>query len=171
MVVAAKESRPHVTVACKVAVGWMDLRIFEEIEVKENTQTGPRLVKQWRATGHAIRIRGTAYPRGEPPEGFPEKPQMILGYALTPGVHRDLWEAYEKQNARSPLILNKMIIAFESDADIRAVGKEQSAVLSGLEPIQRVKKDLVDTRIVRPTNGAISAIEPDAARMASRASG
>lgn len=155
----ARASRPFVNVFCKVSVAWMDLRIFEPVEVHENTQTGPRKVTEWRATGEMIRIRGTAYPRGEPPEGYPEKPRMVMGYAVTEGVRRDLYEAWRAQNEKSPLVKNRMVVAFEKIEEGTAFAKEVTDERSGLEPIQRNKKQLDDPRIPKSSNGAVSNLQ------------
>ena len=69
-----------VTVACKVGVPWIDFQACVSSIEKENTQTGPRDIIVWHKMGPVVRIRGTAYPRGDLPEGYPEKPVMILGY-------------------------------------------------------------------------------------------
>ena len=155
-----KSSSTYVTVACKIGLPWIDFEVCEEREISENTQTGPRTIKQWARTGKAVRIRGTAYPRGEAPEGFPQKPQLVLGYALTPNVRRDIWEAIEKQHAKAPYFMSGMIYAFASPDDIKARAKDYDGELSGLEPIQRDKNDITDKRMPRSINGGVSNIAP-----------
>src|ERR1700675_3155789 len=93
-------SSKFVTVACKIGVPWIDYEVCELTEIDENTQTGSRKVKIWIRTGVIARIRGTAYPRGEPPEGFPEKPRFVLGYALTPNILRSVWEQIVEQRQK-----------------------------------------------------------------------
>lgn len=153
-------SSSTVTVACKVAVAWIDLELCEERTVSENTQTGPRDIKVWARTGRMVRIRGTAYPRGEPPEGFPDKPSMASGCALTAGVPRDFWEQWSHQHRLSPLIKNGMIFADENLAEVKAIAAEQKGKLSGLEPVARNKDGITDPRIPRSSNKAISEIAP-----------
>jgi hypothetical protein len=164
----SKTSRPYVAVFCKVAVAWLDLRICVEREVSENTQTGSRLVKQWSPTGEVIRIRGTAYPRGQQPDGFPDKPRIVMGYAVTENVPRKLYDAWRAQNNEAPYVRSGMIVAFESLDDGAAYAKEHDAERSGLEPIQRFQKTLDDPRIPRPSTGSISHLAPDGERMAGR---
>ena len=149
-----------VTVACKIGLPWIDFEVCEEKTIMENTQTGAREVKQYFRTGKVVRIRGTAYPRGEPPEGFPEKPRMLLGYALTPGVDRATWETIAKQHERAAYFTSGMIRAFASEADIKSYAGDYVKELSGLEPVQRTKDDITDARIPRSVNGAVSTVAP-----------
>jgi hypothetical protein len=128
-----------VTVACKIGVPWIDFQVCTSEIVKENTQTGPRDVIEWQKTGRVIRIRGTAYPRGEAPEGFPDKPTMIAGCALTHNVPRAEWEEIAKQHAKAPYFENNLIFAYERIEDVQAKAKEHASELSGLEPLQRAK--------------------------------
>ena len=155
-----KSTSATVTVACKIGLPWIDFEVCEPKTVRENTQTGSREVEQWFRTGKVVRVRGTAYPRGEAPEGFPEKPRMLLGYALTPNVRRDVWEQIAKQHAKAPYFMSGMVRAFASDADIKAYASDFEKNLSGLEPVQRTKDAIFDERIPRSVNGQISTIAP-----------
>lgn len=155
-----QKSATHVTVACKIGLPWIDFEVCEEREISENTQTGPRPIKQWFRTGKVVRIRGTAYPRGEAPEGFPSKPEMIVGYALTRNVSSDIWDAIKKQHEKAPYFTSGMIFDFNRDEDIKAKAREHSKELSGLEPIQRDKNDITDARMPRSINGAVSNVAP-----------
>jgi hypothetical protein len=160
-----------VTVLCKIALPWIDLQCCEMREVQENTQTGPRAIQQGFRVGDVVRIRGTAYPRGEAPEGYPEKPEIMFGYAVTRGVSRKFWEEWKEQHKKAPYILNNMIIAFGTDMDCQAAAKENTGRVSGLEPIQRNKTGITDTRMPKSSNPAIEELQPDAARMTSRRTG
>ena len=156
-----KSTQSHVTVACKIAVAWFDLRICEPKEISENTQTGARKVTQWFPTGEVIRVRGTAYPRGEAPEGFPERPEMLMGYALTRGIPKDKWDKYLEANAKAPFIKSGMLRAFESTDQLKGYAEEHKDEMSGLEPIQRKKKQITDPRVPKSTNGAVMDLQPD----------
>ena len=149
-----------VTVACKIGLPWIDFEVCEPRTVMENTQTGAREVKQYFRTGKIVRVRGTAYPRGEAPEGYPEKPQLVVGYALTRNVPREVWETIAEQHSKAPYFTSGMIRAFASEADVRSYAKDYEAELSGLEPVQRSKDELTDARIPRSVNGAVSAVAP-----------
>ena len=155
--VEARAASGHVTVACKLGIAWLDLQISEEREVMENTQTGPRPVKQYAPVGPIVRIRGTAYPRGEVPEGFPERPRIVAGYALTPNVPREFWDRWVKQHAKAPYVVSGMVCAFESLDDVKAKGREMEGIMSGLEPLVRGKEDgqdiIVDPRVPRGISG------------------
>lgn len=153
-------SSPTVTIACKIGVPWIDAELCEPREIQENTQTGPRPVTQWFRTGKKFRIRGTAYPRGEAPEGFPAKPEIVAGYALTRDIPRALWEEWAKQHARAPYVASGMIFAFDRIEDIKARASEMTAELSGLEPIARSKDAITDPRLSRSNVNGVSSISP-----------
>lgn len=156
------ETRPSsggakVTVACKLGVGWFQLQLCEEQIVDEQTQTGVRPVKKWARTGNIIRVRGTAYPRGTPPEGFPERPKMVGGAALTPGISKDFWDAWVAQNRLNPVVVNGLIYAHEIEANVEAWAKERAGQLSGLEPIN--PKD--DKRMPKSTRADIEDVQTE----------
>ena len=156
-------SSSHVTVACKIGVAWLDLQLCEERDISENTQTGPRTIKQWIKTGKVVRIRGTAYPRGQAPDGFPDKPEMAEGYALTPGIPRDFWEKWVEQNRRSPMVESGMLFAHGSAVDVKAHAVDHRTDVSGIDPIQREKVNGVDTitdpRMARSTNQNVVGVQ------------
>lgn len=153
-------AREVVTIACKIGVAWFDLEICKEQIVSENTQTGPRDIKQWARTGQVIRVRGTAYPRGEPPEGFPARPEMVAGCALTHNVDKSLWDAWVKQHAKAPYVESGMIFAYTAASDVKERAAELKNEVSGLEPVQRTKSEIKDVRLPRATNKGVSDVEP-----------
>ena len=155
-----KSRSTYVTIACKIGLPWIDLQVCEEREVSENTQTGPRTIKQLAKTCTIVSILGTAYPACIVPEGFPDRPQMVLGYALTPNVPRDFWEIWSKQHAKSPYVASGMMFAFDRIEDIKARAADHKGDISGLEPIQRDKAGLADPRISRSVNGNVSNVAP-----------
>ena len=155
-----RSTAKYVTVACKIGVPWIDFEVFRKIMVMENTQTGAREVPQYIRTGKVARVRGTAYPRGEPPEGFPERPQMVLGYALTPNILKETWDAIVEQREKDPIFVNEMVYAFDRMEDIKSRAKDHIDRLSGLEPIQRTKDEITDKRIPKSLNSGISAVQP-----------
>lgn len=153
-------SSKYVTVACKIGVPWIDYEVCELTEIDENTQTGSRKTKMWIRTGEIARIRGTAYPRGEPPEGFPDKPRFVLGYALTPNILRATWEKIVEQRVKAPEFKSGMVFAFERDEDIKSKAKDLEKQLSGLEPLQRTKDEITDKRVPKSINSGISPVQP-----------
>ena len=157
------KSSSHVTVACKIGVAWLDLQLCEERDIYENTQTGPRQIKQWVKTGQIIRVRGTAYPRGQAPDGFPDKPEMSEGYALTPNVPREFWEQWVAQNKRAPYVQSGMLFAHGAVGDIKSHAADHRTDLSGIEPIKREKVDgtdtITDSRMARSTNQNVVGVQ------------
>lgn len=144
-----------VVVACKLGVAWFDLQGFEKKTVTENTQVGPRTIEQFVRLPDVVRIRGTAYPRGTPPTGYPERPEMYEGYALTRGVDRDFFERWMELNKKAPYVVNGLIFGGTED-QVRGHARELRGRLSGLEPLD---PDAKDARIPKPTNAAVSVLE------------
>jgi hypothetical protein len=159
------KARETVIVACKVGLAYIDLRLFRQERVQENTQTGPREITEYRATGNQVRIRGTAYPRGTPPAGFPSPPIMADGAALTPNVDKDFFDTWLEQNKLSPLVTNRLIFAHKNIADVRAEAKEVRDIRSGLEPLNPDKSGR-DPRMPRSTNASITNVETEDERAA-----
>lgn len=150
-----------VVVACKIGVAYIDLQLSKLEEVQENTQTGPRTVRQARRVGQVVRIRGTAYPRGTPPEGFPEKPKIVDGAALTYGVDKDFWDEWAKQNELNPIVKNRMIFAGAED-QVAGIAREVKDVVSGFDPVD----PRGDARMPKSQNAAVSNIETEESRRA-----
>jgi hypothetical protein len=105
--------------------------------------------------GPIVRINGTAYPRGQPPEGFRDRPTMIGGYALTFGVDRAWWEKWADQNKDAPFVANGLVFAVKDRADVMARAKgELQGVTSGLDPVVPPKDgQTTDPRMPRPIKG------------------
>lgn len=155
--VAPRRAGAKVTVACKIGVAWLEMQLQEKRRINENTQTGVKEVDIWVKTGNVIRVRGTAYPRGTPPTGFAPPPEMFLGAALTRNIDKDFWDAWVEQNKRNPIVVNRMIFAYEDIEDVRAMSRETESMLSGLEPLNPVTSQ--DARIPKPTNKSVSRLE------------
>jgi hypothetical protein len=124
-----------VTVACKVPVVGLDLEMCRETEFREEVNGAVRDRKRWDRTGQVIRVRGTGYPAGTPPVGYPSRPEMAGDYALTRGVDRDFWVEWRKQNAKNPLVINGLLIAHEDMDRVVGEAKELREVPTGLGPI------------------------------------
>lgn len=112
-------------------------------------------------TGPVVVINGTAFPNADVPEGM-ERPQMIGGYALTPGVDREWWEQWIEQNKEAPFVKNNLVFAHETNDAIRGEAREHAKVDSMLGPIKHGKdKDgnptVTDTRMPKKM-GAASAL-------------
>ena len=87
-------------------------------------------------TGPVVVIRGTAYPNGEVPEGMPERPRMVAGYALTPGVDEDWWNTWVEQNAEFPAVKAGLVFAFPKMDAIIGCAKEHRDLDSNLGPLR-----------------------------------
>jgi hypothetical protein len=133
-----KASGAKVIIGCKIPVPWIDLSLSHLIDKEISTPTGTQVRKEGVRTGEFIRIRGTSYPRaGAVPEGFPQKPMMVDGAALTPNVDEDKWLFWlEKSGGKqSPMYKSGMIFAYGTLADVRAHAAEIRDLLTGLEPL------------------------------------
>lgn len=150
-----------VTIACKLGIAWVDLQLSLMVEKEQQTQTGIRMVKEAVRTGRIVRIRGTAYPRGTTPDGFPARPVIIGGAAMNPGVDKDFWDEWKDQNRLNPLVINGMIFAHESEEQVFGRAREEVSNVSGLEPIN--PRD--DARMPRSTRrGELDDIETEEGR-------
>jgi hypothetical protein len=164
-----------VTVACKVELGVI-LHVDDLQERTVETQSGSRVIKEYRRGSERVHILGPAYPRGQPPEGFPEKAPTVGGFALTYGVEKDFWDNWWMDNADprckpedmehvngcrcTMIVRNRLIFAYEAAADTKAAAVEAKDVRSGLEPLRADG----DYRSPRPLAG-ISQIKPTTASL------
>ncbi|GAN72115.1 hypothetical protein ASY01nite_14010 [Acetobacter syzygii] len=60
--------------------------------------------------------------------------RVIGGYGLT-SVPSDLWDAWSKAHAETPLIKRRIVFAEATTAKAEGRAKEQEAVKTGLEPL------------------------------------
>jgi hypothetical protein len=162
-VVKPSSSGGKVVVGCKLGIAYYDIYLCKQEEVYENTQTGPRLIKQYKPVLEStVRLRGTAYPRGTPPDGFPDKPVIVEGAALNFDVDEDFWNAWVEQNKLNPMVQNRMIYAHATIDGAKAIARELKDQQSGLEPIN--PKSKTDPRMPKSTNAAISNVETEESR-------
>jgi hypothetical protein len=159
--VHVEKKSPVVTVACKIPNG-LSLQLFRKVEVPEPVQGGGiRVVPRHDRIGDMVQIRGTAYPRGNPPPGMPPRPIMAGGYALTPNVPADFWDAWLEQNKEADYVKNKMIFAYGDRAKTIGVARDNRELRSGLEPVNMTN----DPRQIKPRPGVdIITTAPELAR-------
>lgn len=81
--------------------------------------------------GRRVTVKGNAHQFGIAPPG-----QASGGYALTPGVSKDFWEAWLKIHGESDVVRKGLIFSSTRTIDARARGTEQAAVRSGFEGIE-----------------------------------
>ncbi len=118
-----------VVVACKLPGGLM-IHADKMVRTTELTMTGTREVdKAMRASGF-VRLNGSAVPYGFIPKWLIEN-----GYGFTPGVSREIWDAWQKSNANSPMWLNGLVAAFHDEDSARAWAKENASRRTGMEPM------------------------------------
>lgn len=146
-----------VVVGCKLGIAYYDLQLQKPEEKFEQNMSGGRKVTEWTRLGGVIRIRGTAYPRGTPPKGFPAPPMVVDGAALNFGIDQDFMEEWLKQNKLNPVVMNGMVfIAKDIDA-AQGIARDAVKVLSGLDPVNPEG----DPRLPRSTRrGEVSELEP-----------
>lgn len=124
-----------VTVACKLGLAYLDIQHSHIVNKFEQNMQGGKQIREAERVGQVVRLRGTAYPRGTPPKGFPPPPEIVGGAALNRGIDKDWFDAWLEQNKLNPIVQNKMVFAHESDDHVRGEAAELSAFLSGLEPV------------------------------------
>lgn len=144
-----------VTVASKLPMRLrLQLEEFHEVRLPDG-RGGYVIETNARKVGPVVVINGTAYPRGEPPEGFRDRPEMLQGFALTPGVPREFWERWVKQKAGFPPLESGLLFAHESRADVAAEARGMRDTRSDLDPMQVGKAGaaIKDPRLPRPISG------------------
>jgi hypothetical protein len=136
---AAASSGETVTVACKMPNGLI-LRLFRmEDKTIPVAGGGHQTVKQSVATGDEFQVNGPALDLVRlQREGAPDF-AIAGGYALTPGIPKDFWDEWLRQNERAQYVQNKIIFAYEKPESARAAAIEHKGVRTGLEPIDPEK--------------------------------
>jgi hypothetical protein len=100
-----------VTVGCKLPHGLM-------LDITEEGKAGRR-----------FRIKGS------------NSAGIIGGFGLTPGVPKDLWDAWHKKHEQLEFVRNGLVFAYDKTGDASARAKEVGGDLSsGLDPIDPNKK-------------------------------
>lgn len=124
-----------VVVGCKLGVAYYDIQLMKMDEKFEQNMQGGRTVTEATRVGKLVRLRGTAYPRGTPPEGFPPAPLIVDGAALNFGVDRHFMETWVEQNKLNPVVMNKMVFVCKDIDAAQGVAKDLAKLPSGLEPV------------------------------------
>ena len=120
---SSANSTKTVTVGCKLPNG-----IFIELipEAVPGVFTPPPAGKRIKLKGsngvrNDLSVRGLAQP--------------VFPYGITSGVSAELWEAWLKRNADSPLVTGGFIFALAKERDALAEAKERETERTGLEPL------------------------------------
>lgn len=147
-------SRPAdtITVASKMPNGLV-LRLFRMEEFAEPVMGGGQRQSQ-RAiqTGDEYTLNGTAFSIERALRGDLPRHQIAGGFALTPGIPRDFWEQWLKQNEKSDMVRNGLIFAQASEQRARDAALEKEGLRSGLEPLDPDRLPADVRRIKRDTN-------------------
>lgn len=119
-----------VTVACKLPHG-LQLQLQTKTNVKIVTRDGGQQdAVQWAKDGVTYTVHGTAIAKGEIP-----RYKMVAGYALTPGIPKNFWDAWWDQNQSAPYCKQNLIFAYESLDRVRGTAKDNREVRTGQEPL------------------------------------
>jgi hypothetical protein len=120
-----------ITVGCKLPNGFV-IQAYQEDEYPEPVMGGgTRMQKRFIPVGKAIKLNGNRQPFGVIPEYL-----IQGGYALTPGVDKDVWDSWYKHFKESDLIKNHLIVAHEK-GDTIGMAKAHKATTSGFEPLKQ----------------------------------
>lgn len=131
-----KRSGDKITVACKLPSGLL-LRLCRMEDSSEQSPMGIKTIKVARWYGDQVRINGVAARTNPAPNDSAFA--QTGGYALTPGVDREFFEEWLRQNADAEVVRNEIIFAHGSDADVRRHTRDNEKVRSGMEPIDPEK--------------------------------
>lgn len=126
-----------VTVACKLPHGLV-LRLMNKTTVPEGQRDGgTKNVPKWvpRPQSPTITLKGylDKYQPGLPPAA------RGSSYALTPGIDKDFFDEWLKQNHDLDAVVNGLVFADEKLDAVEAMTREMADVRSGLEPIDPSK--------------------------------
>jgi len=105
--------------------------------------------------GESVLCNGIATPRSMDGE-VQTRHRIVMGYAVTEGVSKDLWDAWLAVNRKSPVVLNHCIFASEKSGYGDGEAKEHRNAVTGLEPF----KQEGDPRRPRP-RANMSDVGPD----------
>ena len=155
-------AREVVTVWFKEHIAWLDLQHERPREIMENGLQGPQKRKVFYKEGPVIRIRGLAYPVGQVPEGFGDKPLVINGYALTPNIDKAWWDTWLEQHQDYPAVKNGFLFATPSRSEGQAIARDHEGGRPQFSPIDPRN----DHRTPRPATPDMSplAMEDERAR-------
>jgi hypothetical protein len=120
-----------VTVASKLPFG-LTIQACEMVDTWNNEEK--RLVPVARRLPRTFIVHGI-----ENPMKIPRRDSSAVmrdGYALTPNVPADLWNAWFKDNRESDIIVNHVVFAMPKFADAEVEAKNNAKMArSGLEPL------------------------------------
>lgn len=107
-------------------------------------------------TGAVYVIRGTGYPVGQPPKGYPKLPDSVeeSGYTLTPNIPADWFAEWLRQNAETDMVRNKLVMASGDRDRLADETIEHAKTDSGLGPLNPEG----DKRDPKPMNSSMTGV-------------
>lgn len=155
-----KKSGEKVTVACKLPHG-MRLRLFKMVDGVENVAGNTmRTVQRPLQVGPDVVIGGVAVE-------FGKEKTLTAGFALTPGVDKEFFDEWMRQNREHDAVKNHLIFAASTRDAVEGQAGEHRKQKTGLEPLDMslTKKGerlvAVDERLPRSNNPNLSPIAAD----------
>ena len=121
-----------VTVACKLPNGLV-LRTHRMVPHREPAPGGVQETTIAMADSREYEVKGNASPYGSAPSG--QVIGGVIGYALTPNIPKDFWDAWFEQNKHSDIVKNGLIFAHVNGNKTADQAREQVKVRSGFEGI------------------------------------
>jgi hypothetical protein len=117
-----------VAVACKLPHGLV-MRVFDMVETQEPVMGGGyRAIKVARERAKRVTLEGWSHPQNMAPNS-----QIVGGFALTPNVDKEFWDAWLAQNAELDAVRNGLIFAHEKTMSLEAEARDKTTLKSGLE--------------------------------------
>lgn len=151
---------PSVPRARKPEYATIGSKLPMHLELQLCTATTARVTGQFGATtetvhvktGPVYAVRGTGYPAGTIPKGFPRPPYINdAGFAVTKNIPFEFAEQWFRQNKDTDMVKNGLIM-FEADIDSLAdMSSDFAKVDSGLGPLTEG-----DKRNPKPLNSMVS---------------
>lgn len=144
-----------VTVACNLPNG-VRIRAYRMVPDREPVMGGGvRETMRAEPISESVLIRGPGHEIDKAPRApIVGRTDKTMGYALTSGVDKDLWDNWLSFNKDSAMVRNRNIFAFEDRRSTIAAVKENEDTRSGLEPFMpegdprrpRSRAELTDAR-------------------------
>lgn len=147
----ASRTGETVTVACKMPMGIIIHREVKKTRPVVVLGGGTRDETYYeRVPGSEVEIIGNSRPIGGD-----YRTRVVMGYALTQGVPKDLWDHWAESHADLPALKNRLLFAMPSIGEASDAARESKKVKSGLEPLNPAG----DPRRPRPLSDRVRAPE------------
>lgn len=134
------------TVASKLPFP-LELRLFDMVDVDEQTPSGPKATKRARERlTEKVIIKGNAlFAPGD--ANHANNPVLIGGYCLTHNVPAEHWETWVSQNRQNDLVRNSLVFGYEKPDHAVAKARELEGLRTGFERLD--PSDLIhDERVI-----------------------